>query len=238
MDKELEQFRGLMEVPSRFEEGFRWSSLLGALFVALLMVPGSIYMGLLAGTGEMGAAASWVTVILFLEVAKRAHQSLNKSEVFVLFFMASAAMGMPLSGLLWNQFFKTSEAAAAAGIADELPRWFAPPSGSASYAARSFFHADWLPVIGMVIFGTFMGQLSNLVLGYGLFRLTSDFERLPFPMAPVGAQGIMALAEDVDEEREKEGREDPRRTNDEFDPGKGPRTGPRNNRGARSALCQ
>ena len=85
IDKELEEFRNVMEVPSTFEEGFRWSSLLGALFVALLMVPGAIYMGLLAGTMEIASAASWVTVILFIEVAKRAQRSLNRAEIFVLF---------------------------------------------------------------------------------------------------------------------------------------------------------
>ena len=116
IDKELEEFRRVMEVPSTFEEGFRWSSLLGALFVALLMVPGAIYMGLLAGQGSIGAASQWVTVILFIEVARRAHRHLNKSEIFVLFFMAGAAMGMPFHGLLWNQFFINSDAAAANGI--------------------------------------------------------------------------------------------------------------------------
>jgi hypothetical protein len=209
-DAELESFRNLMEVPSSFEEGFRWSSLLGAVFVALVMVPGAIYMGLLAGVG-IGPAAQWVTVILFIEVARRAHRSLTKSEIFVLYFMAGAMMGGlglgvgggRATGLLWRQFFANSDAANATGIAEKLPAWFAPPSSSESYSLRTFFHADWLPVIGMVIFGTFFGQLSNLVLGYGLFRVASDVEKLPFPMAPVGAQGIMAVAEDVEEKSRK-----------------------------------
>ena len=199
IDKELEEFRQIMEVPSTFEDGFTWTSLVGAIFVALLMVPGAIYMGLLAGAGNINAASQWVTVILFIEVAKRAHKNLKKAEIFVLFFMAGAAMGMPFNGLIWNQFFVRSDAAIANGIAEQIPIWFAPGPGSASYELRSFFHADWLPAIGLVIFGTFFGQLANMVLGYGLFRLSSDIERLPFPMAPVGAQGIMALAEDADE---------------------------------------
>ncbi|MDA0321408.1 MAG: peptide transporter [Verrucomicrobia bacterium] len=205
VDKELEEFRNIMEVPSTFDEGFRWSSLLGAVFVALLMVPGAIYMGLLAGSMEIAEASRWVTVILFIEVAKRAHRTLTKAEIFVLFFMASAAMGAPFSGLLWNQFFVNSDAAAATGISEQLPLWFAPPRNSESYDARSFFHLDWLPVIGMTIFGTFFGQLSNLILGYGLFRVTSDLERLPFPMAPIGAQGIVAMAEDLDDRADKDG---------------------------------
>ncbi|HUT24373.1 MAG TPA: peptide transporter, partial [Sumerlaeia bacterium] len=198
IDKELDLFRNQMLVPSTFEDGFSWTALAGALFVALVMVPGSIYMGLLAGH-SVGPAAQWVTVILFLEVARRAHRHIKRSEMFVLFFMAGTAMGVPFQGLLWNQFFLRSDAAAAFGVAAGLPSWFAPAADSSSYEARSFFQPDWLPVIGLVVFGTFFGQLSNLILGYGLFRLTSDVEELPFPMAPVGAQGIMALAEDVDE---------------------------------------
>jgi len=199
LDKELEEFRQVMEVPSTFEDGFNWTALLGAIFVALLMVPGAIYMGLLAGVDSIGSASQWVTAILFIEVAKRAQKTLNRAEIFVLFFMASSAMGLPFGGLLWNQFFIRSEAAIATGIASDLPVWFAPSVDSASYTLRTFFHRDWLPAIGMVIFGTFFGQLSSTILGYGLFRVASDIEKLPFPMAPIGAQGIMALAEDADE---------------------------------------
>ena len=204
VDHELEEFRNLMEVPSKFEEGFNWLSLSGVLFIALLMVPGSIYMSLLAGQ-SIGPAAQWVTVILFIEVARRAQKNLKQAEIFVLFFMAGAVLATPFSGLLWNQYFARSDAATAFGIAGQLPAWFAPPADSVSYGLRTFLHKDWLPVIGMVIFGTFFSELSNLVLGYGLFRLTSDVEKLPFPMAPVGAQGIMALAEDRDEKKRQAG---------------------------------
>lgn len=201
IDKELEEFRQVMEVPSTFEDGFNWTSLLGAIFVALLMVPGAIYMGLLAGVDNIGSASQWVTVILFIEVAKRAQKTLKRAEIFVLFFMAGSAMGLPFGGLLWNQFFIRSDAAIATGIAADLPKWFAPAVTSHSYNLRTFFHPDWLPVVGMVIFGTFFGQLSSTILGYGLFRIASDVEKLPFPMAPIGAQGVMALAEDADEKR-------------------------------------
>ena len=124
LDRELEEFRKIMDVPSTFEEGFKWSSLFGAIFVALLMVPGAIYMGLLAGTG-IGSAAQWVTVILFIEVARRAHKYLNKSEIFVLFFMAGSMMGAATTGgLLWQQFFAQSDAAAANGLTDRLVERF------------------------------------------------------------------------------------------------------------------
>ena len=71
----MEEFRGAMTPPAFFEEGFNWTSLAGAIFIGLFMVPGAIYMGLLAGQG-IGPAAQWVTVILFIEVARRAQKQL------------------------------------------------------------------------------------------------------------------------------------------------------------------
>ena len=205
LDRELEEFRSAMEPPGSYEDGFNWTTLVGAVFIGLFMAPGAIYMGLLAGQG-IGPAAQWVTVILFIEVARRAQRSLKRPEIFVLFFMAGAMMSATGGqGLLWNQFFIRSEAAIKHGIAKEIPSWFAPAADSASYADRSFFRIDWLPVIGLVVFQTLVGQLTTMMLGYGLFRLTSDLEKLPFPMAPVGAQGITALAEDVDATASAEG---------------------------------
>ncbi|MBI5723369.1 MAG: OPT/YSL family transporter [Planctomycetes bacterium] len=203
IDKELEQFRSLMEVPSTFDEGFSWTALAGAVFIAILMVPGAMYMGLLAG-GGVGPAAQWVTVILFIEVARRAHKSLKRAEIFVLFYMASAAMGQPFSGLLWNQFFVQSQAATGMGVAEHMAEvtWFAPTDPEI-LGLRSFFNPAWYPAIGMVIFSTIMGRLNGAILSYGLFRLASDVEKLPFPMAPVGAQGILALAEQQTEETQR-----------------------------------
>ena len=201
MDKELEQYRSLMEVPSSFEEGFTWTALIGATFIALLMVPGAMYMGLLAGGG---ISSQWVTVILFLEVARRAHKQIKRPELFVLFYMSAAAMGNPFGGLLWNQFFVRSQAVAGAGLADYVTQvsWLAP-ADPAILDQRTFFNPAWYPAIGMVLFGTLVGRIGGISLTYGLFRLASDIEKLPFPMAPVGAQGIMALVEQQTEEGAK-----------------------------------
>lgn len=201
-DKELEEFRNLMEVPTTFEDGFRGSSLLGAIFVALIMVPGSLYMELLAGFG-VGPAAQWVTVILFIEVAKRANAKLSRAQLFILFYMAGAIMGQHVFGTpLFQQFLVRSDAAIAAGISTLFPDWVAP-KGEEAYANRTFFQLAWLPAIGLIAFRTFFTKIDNAVLGYGLFRQVSDVERLPFPMAPVGAQGLMALADDLEKRHDE-----------------------------------
>ena len=212
VDTELEEFRSLMQPPGHFEDGFSWAAFLGALFVALMMVPGSIYMTLIAGL-TIGSAAQWVTVILFIEVARRANRHLRRAEIFTLFYLAGAIMTTAAMaqgsfhgglGALWSQFFVQSDAARAAGIAEQVPNWVAP-SDAQVLERRSLLQWQWLPALGLIAFTMIIGRLDNMILGYGLFRLTSDIEKLPFPMAPVGAQGIMALSEEQDEETSQGG---------------------------------
>ncbi len=195
-DAELEEFRQIMEVPSTFEDGFSLSSLLGTLFVALVMVPGALYMELVAGMG-IGGAAQWVTVLLFVEVAKRANAKLSRAQLFILFYMSGMIVGQSVHGTpLFQQFVVRSDAAVSFGISSLIPSWVAP--ANLDELPRTFLQAAWMPVLGLMLFRSIFGRIDNMVLGYGLFRLTSDIERLPFPMAPLGAQGILAVAEQVE----------------------------------------
>ena len=196
VDPELEDFRRLLTVPGTFEEGFTASSFLGTLFVALVMVPGALYMELVAGAG-IGGAAQWVTVLLFVEVAKRANAKLSRAQIFILFYMSGMIMGRSVYGTpLFTQFLFQSDAAVATGIAQDAPTWVVPRH--VGYLPRTFLSKAWLPFLGLFVFREFFSRVDNAVLGYGLFRVTSDIERLPFPMAPVGAQGILAVAEQVE----------------------------------------
>lgn len=193
-DKELKEYRDLLKAPEQFEDGFGWKSIVGAILIGFLMMPGSMYLGLVVGSG-IGPAARWVTVILFAEVAKRAYTRLRQQEVFVLYYMAGAALASPFSGLLWNQYLVQSEAARMLGLTQFIPAWIAPPPGSESFIERSFLHRDWLIPILLMIGFEIISAVDHFGLGYALYRLTSDVEKLPFPMAPVGALGNMALAE-------------------------------------------
>lgn len=192
-DAELEEFRRLLEVPDSFEDGFSLASLIGALFIALVMVPGAIYMQLVAGLG-IGDAAQWVTVLLFVEVAKRANARLSRAQLYILFLMS----GMLIGGapLLFRQYLVQSDAAVSSGLFGTFPRWVAPPD--IGRLPRTFLSRAWLPVVGLMLFCSILSSIDSAVLGYGLFRLSSDIERLPFPMAPVGTQGILAVAEQVE----------------------------------------
>ena len=200
-DKELKEYRDLLKPPDKFEEGFDWKTIIGAVFIGFLMMPGSMYLQLVIGSG-IGPAARWVTIILFAEIAKRAHTDLKQQEIFLLYYMAGAALASPFQGLLWSQYLVQSDAAKMLGVAEFIPTWVAPGADSDSMSARTFLHKDWLIPILLLVGSQIIQRIDRFGLGYALYRITSDVERLPFPMAPVGALGTMALAESA-EEKEK-----------------------------------
>jgi hypothetical protein len=202
LDKELQEYRDLMEVPSQFDEGFTLSSLVGTLFVAMIMIPGVLYMQLVAGVG-VGPAAQWVTVILFIEIAKRANATLKRAQIFILFYMSGAVVFQEVHGTpLFTQFFVQSDAATSFGLKGLFPSWVAPEN--IADLPKTFFQEAWIPAIALLIFKMFFSKINTTIIGYGLFRLTSDIEKLPFPMAPMQAQGMLTLAEDMEDTNDKE----------------------------------
>ncbi|RYG39641.1 peptide transporter [bacterium] len=188
--------------PQKFEDGFTLKTFLGALFIALFMLPGGMYLGLVAGQG-IGDAAEWVTIVLFAEVARRSYAPLRKQEIYILFYIAasltavaSAERGLaggPFSNLIWNAYFAGSQASEP--IRDQIPTWATPPANSPGIVNRELWHHDWWAPIGLLIVNELCGRLSWMGMGYALFRVTSDVERLPFPYAPVAASGATALSE-------------------------------------------
>ena len=183
-----------------YENGFTWRTVLGALFVAFVMLPGVIFMGLMIGQ-DLGAAAEWVTIILFVEIARRSFIVLRKQELYILKYTVSHLShirgGMALGGgmfavLVWNRYMRTSEAFQSFGIAEELPNWVAP-FGDQVY--EQFLNEAWWPVITVTVSAMLLSKLTQLSLGFLVFKVTADAERLPFPMAPVHAEGAIALAE-------------------------------------------
>ncbi len=203
---ELAEFTAIMEEPDSYEDGLTWVGLVGAVFVGFIMMPASIYLGLVAGE-TMGPAAVWVTIILFTEIAKRSFVRLRRQEVYMLYYLAGGLVSMvgaahlsggPFALLIWNQYLAQSPAASS--FAAQIPGWVAPPLGSPALLERTFIHPDWWPAILVLVAREVLSRTSWFGLGYALFRVTCDLERLPFPMAPVAAQGAMALAETTGKE--------------------------------------
>ncbi|MBT4496465.1 MAG: hypothetical protein HOC74_02015, partial [Gemmatimonadetes bacterium] len=103
-----------------FEPGFNIKTLWAALFVGFIMLPGAIYLGLVTGQ-SMAGGAEWVTLILFIEIAKRSFVRLRPQEVIILYWVAGGLVmmggklgtganlfGGPFGGLIWNQYLVQS----------------------------------------------------------------------------------------------------------------------------------
>lgn len=202
VDKELETYRNLLETPTEFKDGFGWTTVAGIFFCGLVMMPGSIYLGLMTG-GDMTSAGTWVTLILFAEIARRALKPVSKQSLVVLLHAANIMMGGsmlfpggPLAPLVYRSYLVTSDAVRDAGMQLSFPSWFVPPPDSQAILERNLLHIDFAVPIALVAFVMFIGLIKKYTLGYFLFRITSDVEKLAFPLAPIAAQGAMALAEE------------------------------------------
>jgi len=211
-DKELTRYRDLLEPPAEFKEGFSLTTVVGILFCGLIMLPGGIYLSLMTGYG-ISQAAAWVTVILFMEIARRALKPMSRQNLVILLHAAHIMVaghilfpGGPMGHLVYRAYLVGSEVVRDAGMTGAFPGWFAPAPTSEAITERLLWHKDWLLPIVLVIFMWTVSVVNRYTMGYFFFRLTSDIEQLPFPLAAVHAQGAMALAEadekGVDEEDE------------------------------------
>ena len=195
----------IMPEEAPFEPGFNMKTVWAALFVGFVMLPGAIYLGLVTGQ-SMAGGAEWVTLILFIEIAKRTFVRLRTQEIIILYWVAGGLVmmggklgmgadlfGGPFGVLIWDQYLIQSPQAD--GLAEHIPDWVVPPRGSEALLERDFLHAAWLKPIGILLVAVVLQRINALSLGYVLFRITSDIERLPFPLAYVQAGGATALAE-------------------------------------------
>src|SRR5690349_4194239 len=151
----------------QFQEGFTAKTVVGALFVGFIMLPGALYLGLVAGQG-LGPAAEWVTIVLFAEIMRRSFLPMKRQEIYILYYVAASLThvvlqdrgisGGPFGTLIWNQYFIQSPQAAL--IAKDIPSWVVPPAGSAALQNRTFFDIAWLWPIVLLVVGEIMGRLN------------------------------------------------------------------------------
>jgi len=208
IDPEIELYRNLMDQPDEYVDGFGTKAILGSLFVGFVMMPGAIYLGLMAGQ-TLGPAAEWTTIILFAEIARRSFVTMSRAEVYILFYIAASLAsatgslhlaGGAFAGAMFQQYFVRSPAAKGMGIASRIPHWVVPPGDSAALAQRTFWHPDWIWPAALAVGGRILGRMIWFGMGYTMFRITSDYENLPYPFAAITAQGSTALAEATSKE--------------------------------------
>ena len=130
----------IMPADAPFEPGFNMKTLWAALFVGFVMLPGAIYLGLVTGM-SMAGGAEWVTLILFIEIAKRTFVHLRTQEIIILYWVAGGLVmmggklgtgadlfGGPFGVLIWDQYLIQSPQAD--GLHQHIPEWVVPPRDS------------------------------------------------------------------------------------------------------------
>ncbi|NLB60360.1 MAG: hypothetical protein GX806_04745 [Lentisphaerae bacterium] len=177
-----------------FENGFTWKCVAALLFVSIFMLPVSILLGYTTGSG-IGSAVDWMVVIVFLELAKRALVRMKTQEIMMIYWIAAAGLGSGYGVWIWNQYLIQSPQAA--GIRHWIPAWVVPSPDQFPelFAQRTFFHPAWLFPFWTGLVGAGLGLVYSFMSGYIKFRIFSDIEKLPFPLAKVQAFGATALAE-------------------------------------------
>lgn len=175
-------------------EGFSLRTIWAALLVGFIMTPGAIYLDLVTGQSIAGAG-QWVTIIVYIEISKRLFVKLTPQETIILYWLTGGltTAGSAFQGFIWSQYLIQSPYTD--GITQYIPNWVVPPRGSEALAQRTFFHPDWLNPVLLMLTTSVLGFFNSLSMGYLVFRVTNDIERLPFPLAPVQAGGATALAE-------------------------------------------
>jgi hypothetical protein len=146
----------------KFEEGFTTRTAIGALFVGLVMMPGAMYLGMVAGAG-LGDAAAWVTVVLFSEIARRSFQPLKKQEIYMLLYMAGGLVAGANAGfhsLIWNQYLV--QCPQIGDLAKEIPRWVAPAANDPAIAQRTFFSVSWVVPICLIVVNDVIGRMIRI----------------------------------------------------------------------------
>ena len=176
----------------------------GRSFVCLIMLPGAIYLGLVAGAAPRRCRAVGDHCSLLRDrpplvsaassgrkstacFTWRAHSPDRVLAVCRASPAARSAASSPPSTSCSRRPWRTLSIFCRRGS----DRSLAPPA----YAHRTFLDAAWAVPIAVMLFGQIFDRMKWMGLGYLLFRITSDVERLPFPFAAIAASGATALAE-------------------------------------------
>jgi len=180
---------------NRLLEGFTIRSILGILYVILILLPTNIYYSLTMG-GSLAFAAPIISLIFFLEIFKFSEHPLTKQEAFIIYSIASEAVaGGVAFALIGNVYFRTSPMASYFGISKMIPDWWAPNPSSNAIKLRTFFHSDWiLPMIVLFTAWT-LGKIIDFSLATYLYYQFIEVEKLPFPLARVSAETVLSLSD-------------------------------------------
>lgn len=185
----------------QLEGGLTWRAVAVVAMAALVFVPASTYLYLVAGV-TLGAVGTYAMLTIFAYIMRMLGLELKRQEVFVTYIGVAAVAGLASTSyflIIYRMYFVESPIARSYRIDgmplyQAVPGWLTPPLGSSAYLARTFFHPDLAGPIAawtasMVL--TVLAELSLVILASHAFV---EAQRLPFPFARVDVTIVEALS--------------------------------------------
>ncbi|RLG79364.1 MAG: hypothetical protein DRO13_06110 [Thermoprotei archaeon] len=189
-------------ISEEFKPGFTWRSALALVFASLTILPVNLYLQLVSGATIAGAA-TYITLIVFTELASLMGSPLTTQEVFIIFMMASVVAGSPVYiNFVYRSYFVTSpitwtfkDPFSGKPLPEVIPSFWAPPYYSMAHKVRSFLHPEWIfpQLLSHFQFGILF-IIQEIALTMLCSALYLDIEELPFPLADVNYQLIETLS--------------------------------------------
>jgi len=185
----------------RLEGGLTWRALLLVILAALVFIPASTYLYLVAGV-TLGAVGTYAMLVIFTYIMRMMGLELRRQEVFVMYVGVAAVAGLASSAyflVIYRMYFVESPIARSytvmgVPLPEAVPAWLAPPRGSSAYLARTFFHPDLAAPIAAWTVSMVLGMLAELSLVIVASHAFVEVQKLPFPFARVDAAVVEMLS--------------------------------------------
>ena len=184
-----------------FKTGFTWRVLFALILAAVLFLPVSLYVNLVAGA-TIAAAAVYVIVLIFSSFSQYYGANLSKQELFLIYATVGSVAGFipPYYYLVFRAYFVQSPftrifSIGGVPIPDLVPEWLTPKAGSEAYVLRTFFHADFIPSLTLITLMSILTFLAEWSLGMLLSYTFIEVEKMPFPFAQIDSSLVTTLSE-------------------------------------------
>jgi len=176
-------------------------SILALILAAVLFLPTSLYLNLVAGT-QLAGAAVYVIAIVFASLGTFFRREVTKQELFIIYAVVGGVASFipPYYWFVCRSYFMTSPLSYkfkinGVPLPELVPFWMAPPPNSPAHFQRALISSPWLPAILVYTTITIMGYIANISLACIFSHFFISLEKLRFPFAEVDSTLVTTLSE-------------------------------------------
>jgi hypothetical protein len=189
-----------------FKSGFTWRVLFALIIAAVLFLPISLYINLVAGATVAGAAV-YLIILIFSGFSDYYGVNLTKQEVFLIYATVGGIAGLipPYYWVIYRSYFIRSPLShifqlKGIPLCNLVPSWLAPPFDSTAYAFRTLLHPDFAASLLLVTIMSSLAFAGELMLAILFSKLFVEQELLEFPLARIDSSLITTLSKKPESE--------------------------------------